>query len=344
MICLRRLLARSVLVLMCFTCCAWAGAAAAQPAGVSPTGSLGGLEAKFVDVKGVRTRYYEAGSGEPLLLIHGEGWSGHSSANTWVKNIPGLSQRFRVYAPDKLASGMTGNPLDDKDFNLQGEVEHMYQFIQAMNMGRVHLVGQSRGGGLAFFLAVAHPEIVRTLTVVNSNTAAPDTGETDRARVLQNCPGEPDAEEWKCRLRAISFTPDVAFDEPFFATGMYMAGLPKAKETLTRVAAGAGEPLRSGFNDWKKQVHERIRSEDVLQMPVLLYWGRNDPSAMLRNGMALLEVVGARNPHVRMVIANHAGHFHYREYPEEFNLNLMNFLAHWGRQPAARGTAIGRED
>ena len=141
-----------------------------------PDGSIAGLTAKFVDVKGVRTRYYEAGQGEPMVLVHGEGWSGHSSANTWSKNIPGLAKRFHVFAADKLASGMTGNPLDDKDYNIQGEVEHMYQFIQTMKLGKVHLVGQSRGGGLVFFLSVAHPEIVRTLVIVDTNTASPDTG------------------------------------------------------------------------------------------------------------------------------------------------------------------------
>ncbi len=101
----------------------------AQPQTVSKTGSIAGLEAKFADVKGVRTRYYEAGQGEPMVLVHGEGWSGHSSANTWSKNIPGLSKRFHVFAVDKLAAGMTGNPLDDKDYNIQGEVEHMYQSL-----------------------------------------------------------------------------------------------------------------------------------------------------------------------------------------------------------------------
>jgi len=310
----------------------------APPPGVSPTGSLGGLEAKFVDVNGVRTRYYEAGQGEPMLLVHGEGWSGHSNANTWVKNIPGLAKRFQVFAPDKLASGMTGNPLDDKDMNLQGEVEHMYQFVQKMKLGRIHLIGQSRGGGLSFFLAVAHPEIVRTLVIVDSNTAAPDTGPTDRQKVLASCPKEPDCDEWRCRLRAISYKPDVAFDDLFFRTGCYMASLPKSQETVAKVAAGAGEPLRSQFNEWKKTVHERVRTDGILQMPILLYWGKNDPSAMLRNGLALLEVVAAKNPNVRMIIANDSGHFHYREHPEEWNQNVINFIDYWRRQPAAQGS------
>jgi 2-hydroxy-6-oxonona-2,4-dienedioate hydrolase len=309
--------------------------AGAQPE-VDPNGALGGLTPRFIDVDGVRTRYYDEGEGEPLLLLHGEGWSGHSSANTWVKNIPDLSQRFRVIAPDKLASGLTGNPLDDRDYNIQGELAHMRAFLRAMELDRVHVVGQSRGGGLAFFLAVEHPDLVRTLVIVNSNTAAPDTGPTDRQRVLAGCPTEPDADEWKCRLRAISHSPDIAFDEEFFRVGAWMASLPKAQETRAKVAAGAGEPLRSGFNEWKKQVHERVRTEGLLRMPVLLYWGLNDPSAMVRNGLALLDVLAESNPHVRMLIANESGHFHYREHPEEFNRNVIGFIEHWAEASAAR--------
>ncbi len=300
----------------------------------NPDGSIAGLTAKFVDVNGVRTRYYEAGQGEPLVLVHGEGWSGHSSANTWSKTIPGLANRFHVFAPDKLAAGMTGNPLDDKDYNIQGEVEHMYQFIQIMKLGKVHLVGQSRGGGLVFFLSVAHPEIVRTLVIVDSLTAAPE-GDTTRQQALASCPKEPDWAEWECRLKSISFKPEVAFDDEFFEAGKYMASLPKSQETVAKMKAGAGEPLRSEFNSWKKTVHERVKSEPILMMPVLRYWGRNDPSAVLPRGWDLYDVIAAQNPRVRMITVNKAGHFHYREYPDEFNYNVINFIDYWEHQPAA---------
>ncbi|MEI6667198.1 MAG: alpha/beta hydrolase [Acidobacteriota bacterium] len=309
--------------------------APAPPPGVSPTGSIDGLEAKFIDVKGVKTRYYEAGTGEAMVLVHGEGWSGHSSANTWSKNIPGLAKRFHVFAADKMSSGMTGNPLDDKDYNIQGEVEHMYQFILAMKVGKVHLVGQSRGGGCVFFLAIAHPEIVKTLTIVDTGTASPVVGETNRQTVLTACPKEPDWAEWQCRLRQISHLPDVAFDEKFFQTGRYMASLPKSKETIAKRKAGAGQPLEGQFNEWKKEVHARVLKEPVLMMPTLLYWGKDDPSAMLKNGLALLDVISVQNPQVRMIIANNSGHFHYREHPEEWNRNVINFIDYWSNPPAA---------
>ena len=310
--------------------------AQAPPAGVSPTGSVGGLDAKFVDVNGIRTRYYEAGQGEPLVMVHGEGWSGHSSANTWSKVIPLLAKRFHVFAPDKAGSGMTGNPLNDKDYNLQGVVEHIYQFIQTMKLGKVHLIGQSNGGGVSFFLTVLHPQVVKTLVVVNSNTASPDTGPTTRQEALAKCPKEPDCAEWQCRLRAISYLPDVAFDDVFFKTGCYMASLPKSQETVKKMAAGAGEPLRSEFGEWKKQIHDRVRNEGLLQMPVLIYWGAKDPSAMLRNGLALFDVISARNPNARMIIASNSGHFHYREHPEEWSRNVINFIDYWNGELAAQ--------
>src|SRR6266550_7345545 len=55
-----------------------------QNFGVSQSGSIGGYEAKFIDVNGARTRYYDVGSGEVILLVHGARPSGTSSANTWV--------------------------------------------------------------------------------------------------------------------------------------------------------------------------------------------------------------------------------------------------------------------
>jgi len=295
---------------------------------VPSTGSAVGLEDNYVDVEGVRTRYYEAGEGEPMVLVHGSGWTGSAMADTWVPVIPGLAERFHVFAADKLASGMTGNPLDDKDYNIQGEVEHMYQFIQTLELGPVHLVGQSRGGGLAFFLAVLHPEVVKTLVIVDSNTAAPPFGPTDRLRAIWSCPREPHCAEWSCRLSAISYAPD-AFDDEFFEFGCYLSDMTKSQETRAKLAAGAGEPLRSQFGEWKADVHERVREEGLLQMPVLLYWGNNDPSAMLKGGLALYDIIAAKNPNARMFIANHAGHFHYREHPEEFAQNVVNFIDFW---------------
>src|SRR5580692_2957976 len=137
---------------------AFAGSFAA--AEVAPNGDIDGLKSKFVDVKGVRTRYYEYGSGEPLVLLAG------GDANHWSKNIPGLAKRFHVFAVDRVRTGMTGNPLDDGDYNDAGDIKFFYNFLQVMKLDHIHLMGHSGGGALSFYFSLAHPEMVKTLILV----------------------------------------------------------------------------------------------------------------------------------------------------------------------------------
>ena len=321
------------------------GVPAPASCGVSPDGSIGGLKAHFVDVKGVRTRYYDMGEGEPLVLLHGGGLNGRSSANVWSKNIPGLSKRFRVLAPDRVGSGLTGNPLQDKDYNTQGEIDFLYDFLQTMKLGPVNLLGHSAGGALAFYFSIEHPEMVKTLIIVAPGGEVPRNGPQKEDALIANCPNEPATAAWKCRIRAQTFKPDVAFDtDDYWEAGYYMMSQPKAKETAAKLKAGAGEPGRTKeAAKWQQMMMDRVVNDGVLQMPVLLYWGRQDPtdwsandqSSKMEQAMSLYDDIGKRNPRVQMILLNDAGHYMYREYPELFNQGITNFIEYWEHRPAS---------
>jgi hypothetical protein len=94
-------------------------------------------QAKFIDVDGIRTRYYDEGKGEAMVLIHGSRFSPWGSANTWTLNIGGLSKRFRVLAADKLGSGMTNNPKSKDGYTQHAIVQHMYRFHAADGRERI---------------------------------------------------------------------------------------------------------------------------------------------------------------------------------------------------------------
>jgi len=319
--------------------CLLSGDAAGQ-ATVSPTASVDGLEAKFVDVQGVRTRYYDYGQGEPIVLVHGGGMGGASTANNFSRNIPGLAKRFRVIAVDRLAQGMTGNPKDDADFTTRGAVQHLYQFILTLKLDRVHLVGHSSGGGVVFALAVEHPELVRTLTLAAYGAGLP-TGDGPRMfdAILAKCPPDPTSyEHRKCRLLALGHVEET-FPDDYAAADEYMGTLPKSVETRRRMdkrrAARAGWPNEE--NDaYRQQALEKARG-GALQMPILLVagkqdtlgWDADDPHSMQRRQMALFDIVGTKNPRVKLIIVNEAGHFPYREHPEEFNASLTHFIDFW---------------
>lgn len=287
-----------------------------------------GLTPKFIDVDGIRTRYYEVGSGEPMVLCHGAGWAGSSSANTWAPVLAGLGQRFHVFAADKLASGMTDNPESDDDYTIEAQINHMYRFIRTVGLDRVHLVGQSRGGYMATRLTLEHPEMARTLVVVDSATTAPDAPDfaERRRKLFANQPSDP-RERIRFRQGQLSYNKEHITDE-FVEAAVYMDSLPKAQQTRQRWENGGEELFNSTLARQKRQTHEWIR-EGRLQVPTLLYWGKNDPSAILAVGLALFEMMCEKNRRTRMLIANQAGHFHYREYPEEWVRNVTNFVTGW---------------
>lgn len=123
---------------------------------------LGG-ELRYREVGGVRTRSLEAGRGEPVVLLHGNG--GH--AEIYIRNIMPLAQRFRVYAIDSLGHGFTDKP--DVDYTIPEYVAHVRNFIDSIG-GPVHLVGHGLAGWVATYLTVHHPDRVRSLVNFNGLT------------------------------------------------------------------------------------------------------------------------------------------------------------------------------
>jgi pimeloyl-ACP methyl ester carboxylesterase len=129
---------------------------------------------KFVDVDGIRTSYFEGGSGEALVLVHGGGFGSTSFANNWRPIFDHLASHFHVYALDKLGQGYTDNPRNDTDYSMEAVIRHVYRFLETLGIEKVHLVGQSRGGLPVARIAADHPELVENLVIFNSRTLAPD--------------------------------------------------------------------------------------------------------------------------------------------------------------------------
>ena len=87
------------------------------------------LEPRTIDAGGIETGYLEAGSGEPVIMLHGSG-PGVSALANWQRNIPTLSQRFHVLAPDIVGFGATERP-DDIVYSLRTWTDHVWAFLDA---------------------------------------------------------------------------------------------------------------------------------------------------------------------------------------------------------------------
>ena len=165
------------------------------------------MDLKFVDVKGINTSYRESGSGEPLVLIHGGQYGSNSSSSySWSTNMEGLGKHFHVYAVDKFGMGDTDIPQSDEEYTFEPTLRHVYAFLDAIGIEKTTLAGHSRGALPAARIAIDHPERVKALVVVNSNTLAPKDPSTQMSfyeDMARRAAGEPSIE--KAQVEAISY-------------------------------------------------------------------------------------------------------------------------------------------
>jgi len=146
---------------------------------------------KYADVNGIRVYYEIYGTGEPLLLLHGQG----GSIESFVYQIPALSKHFKVIAVDSRAQGKSTDA--DREITYALMASDMSALIDKLNLGTVYVVGWSDGGNVGLELALAQPQKVKKLVTFGANythenfIAAPDNVvmEPNDPRILKTTPG-----------------------------------------------------------------------------------------------------------------------------------------------------------
>lgn len=284
---------------------------------------------QWIEVEGVPTRYFEAGAGTPMVLIYGGNFGSPdsaSSAYTWAVNIAALSRHYRVIAPDKLGQGETGNPKRDDDYTMAAVVDHMAAFMRALRLPAAHVVGHSRGGYVATRLTLEHHELVRSLTIVNSGTLSPGVGLNEV--VLCNPPypkGTHDCARWVYENYCHKTS---AVTRHWIDAVIRTMNQDKYKEAVRKMTV-------QGLNDGlflpqlagqKRETLQWLR-EGRLQRPVQVIWGFNDRTALLERGLELFQMVAEHDRLAQLHVVNDAGHFPFREHPEQFNALLTRFAS-----------------
>lgn len=296
-----------------------AGAAVLPAAGAArrvAAAETGMGEARFVDVGGVRTRYFVAGHGAPLVLVHGGQFGMDYDATHWRPVFGRLAERYRVYAFDKLGQGETDLPQRDEDWTMAAVIEHARGFVDAMGLERFHLAGHSRGGLPAARIALDWPERVERLVVFNSNTLAPDDPATPVDYYVKllaaDPPQSPKWPEAKRKLEALTEAwtaahPERVADNP--ALGIALA------------------PSPWWLYDLKYETLERLRAGE-LRAPALIVWGFDDASAPYKLGVKLVDLIAPVTRPTRFYVLNACGHAPHHDHPAEVVRLMNDFLEH----------------
>jgi 2-hydroxy-6-oxonona-2,4-dienedioate hydrolase len=276
---------------------------------------------RFVDAGGIRTRVVEAGSGPPLVLLHGTG--GHAEA--YLRNITSLSAHFRVVAYDMIGHGFTDKP--DRPYTLDDYCAHLRDLLDALGVEQAHLSGESLGGWVAAWFARISPGRVDrlVLTTPGNVTSKPETMRTIAERTLR---AVLDASEETVRARLEwLFAPvnrDLVSDE-LVAVRYAIYTLPGAVQAVRNVLALQDPDVRARYA-WGPEWCGEIAAA------TLIIWTSDDPTGTIEEGRLLESWI----PGSHLICIDGAGHWPQWERPSEWDRAHVDFLSH-GRLPRTAG-------
>ena len=283
---------------------------------------------RHIDIGGIQTRYLEAGDGPPLVLVHGGAIGTGSSCDVFSRNIAALSASFRVYAVDKIGQGHTDNPLCDADYTVDRMTAHVHDFIRALKLDSVFLIGQSRGAFNCASICVDDPALVRALVICNSASMVPGAAaipayskavRADRAHAAGTM-------EWIRHRTAKMAVREDAFDDAYFDEWLAVYRLPKSVRARKRLESLQTAQFEPSVDAAKEALFARIRAGG-LTAPVLIHWGSDDRSAPLApDGLAVYELLDRGTAEVSLHAVSGAGHFAFREKAASFNALVTAFF------------------
>jgi len=285
-------------------------------------------QGKFIDVDGIRTRYFEAGTGPNVVLFHGGNFGSPDLADSsldWDTVFDGLAARYRVVAVDKIGQGRTAIPQRDADYTMAAVVRHACATMDALGIKAAHLVGHSRGAYLTCRMTLERPDLARTCTIVDSNTCAPGVSLND---IVFANPPEPrlgkDSQRWVAERYSFStahITEAWLDDMVEIAAGAdYRAAVRRMEDAGLKVRM-----FLPGLARDKIEMFGWIRDRGM-KRPTQLIWGYNDPTATMDQARALYDLIAARERRAQLHVFNQSGHFTFREHPAAFSACLDAFI------------------
>lgn len=272
-----------------------------------------------VETPSGRIAYVEDGEGPVALFVHGVLLNSH----LWRHQIKSLSDIRRCIAPDLLAHGDTEIGAG-QDVSVTANAEMLRQFLDALKIDQVDLVGNDSGGGIAQIFAARYPERVRTLTLTNCDAHDNWPPEAFKPFLAMAAAGG-----LRGTLNAMLDNKDIyrspealgpAYEHPERVTdetiGIYLKPFLRSPERLADF-----ERFLAAFDNLHTTRIERGLKE--LHAPTLIAWGTDD----IYFPIEWADWLAVTIPGTRRTVRLHGAHIFFPEERwREFNRDLR---AHW---------------
>jgi pimeloyl-ACP methyl ester carboxylesterase len=261
----------------------------------------------YVDAGGLKTFYVKVGSGHPVILIHGAA-PGGAALVSWKLNIEPLAAAgFTVYAYDQPGFGYTDTP---SDHSIEYRVTHAKAFINALNLERFHVIGNSVGGYVAARIALEDPRAASFVTT-STGTLAPRGGAESQA-LAKNHGGE---------LR--EYTPSVENMRKLTMGTIFHKELVTEELVRERYEMSAGKHYEAQLKRQEapapRPIHEDLRN---LKAKSLLLWGNKDRGVSIERGLLLFQLI----PNAEFHLFDNCAHWVQWDCADRFNRIVGDFL------------------
>jgi 2-hydroxy-6-oxonona-2,4-dienedioate hydrolase len=276
-----------------------------------------GAAERFVDAGGIRTRVLEAGGDGPaLVLLHGTG--GH--AETYCRNLGPLSRHFRVLAVDMVGHGLSERP--EIDYAVSDFAGHVIDLLDALEIERAHVSGESLGAMVAAWAGIAHADRVDRVVMNTGTLARPDAeGQAQlddlEQRTLALARDGITREAIRHRMNWLVADPSRMTDE-MVDCRLKIYEQPGMLDTVATIMSRVVGMLRGDHGD-------EFMAPGVLgrlERPTLVLWTEDNPGQTTE----LAERVSADLPHGRFEVLTDCAHWPQFERPDVFNDLHVKFL------------------
>lgn len=285
------------------------------------------MHSGMIELAGIRVHHLHGGHGSPVLFIHGLGSSGYME---WRFNLEPAVARHRVFAPDLPGFGRSEKPR--AHYGIPYFTRFIDRYMESRGLGSAAVVAASLGGRVALELALAHPERVSKLVLVNTLGLGRPSVHLTYGLITIPQVGET---VMKAARRALNWAP-ASMIRGFAAR--YAGATADLERTMDDEYLGHLRELFSaeGYRDaylatLRSLVNPRAlfgAEYDVthrlgaLKVPVQLIWGDADPLFPLAHATRAHALI----PDCRLTVIEGSGHTPQAERPEEFNRVLGAFL------------------
>ena len=277
-----------------------------------------GFDAWQVELHGHPVIYRTAGSGPPVVLIHGMVNSSHH----WREVALRLADRYTVIAPDLIGHGDSATPRGD--YSLGAHAAVIRDLLTAIDVRGATIVGHSLGGGVAMQFFWQFPQLVERLVLVSSGGLGREVSPLLRSAAL---PGASVALRVVAGRRSLAALDRVAaaLDASRSARVVYVRAVVRALRPLERAGSREAflQTLRSVIDLQGQHVSATDRLYLLGPVPTLIVWGERDNTIPLQHGRSAHDAI----PHSRFETLPRAAHFPHLEDPEGLADVLGDFVA-----------------